>query len=294
MDALTIIKVLGGRWHGSYGTARCPAHDDKNPSLSVSERDGVTLAKCHAGCSQEAVIDALRGRGLWPEATPAAHLSRRANATPRSLTSARGDNSDDARRVECALAIWRAAEPAAGTLVETYLHARGITIPVPPSIRFAPHLKYTPSGVLLPAMVAAVQGPDRKVTGVHRTYLDPRGGRKAAVSTNKMALGPLGSGAVRLAAAGETLGLAEGIETGLSAMQLFDVPVWCALGSRLHQVAISPAAKTIILFADNGSAGHEAAEKASDVFTAQGRTVTLRYPPDGCGDWNDYLQARNR
>jgi DNA-binding transcriptional ArsR family regulator len=44
----------------------CPAHDDRNPSLSVTERDGRTLVHCHAGCPSERVIDALRQRGLWP------------------------------------------------------------------------------------------------------------------------------------------------------------------------------------------------------------------------------------
>jgi hypothetical protein len=47
--------------------ARCPAHEDGSPSLSLTERDGRVLVHCHAGCEQTAVIDALRARGLWPE-----------------------------------------------------------------------------------------------------------------------------------------------------------------------------------------------------------------------------------
>lgn len=40
--------------------ARCPAHDDTNPSLSVTEgRDGRCLLKCHAGCEQAEVVAAL-------------------------------------------------------------------------------------------------------------------------------------------------------------------------------------------------------------------------------------------
>ena len=72
-------------------------------------------------------------------------------------------------------------------------------------------------------MVAAVQAPDRTIAAIHRTYLLPGGTGKAQVSKPKMALGPLGSGAVRLAKAGPVLGLGEGIETALSAMQLFGV-----------------------------------------------------------------------
>lgn len=48
------------------GLVHCPAHEDKRPSLSVSETNGKILVKCHAGCSQMAVIEALRGRGIWP------------------------------------------------------------------------------------------------------------------------------------------------------------------------------------------------------------------------------------
>jgi hypothetical protein len=46
-----------------------PAHDDHNPSLHVSDNRGKPLVKCHAGCSQEVVINALRARGLWAKKT---------------------------------------------------------------------------------------------------------------------------------------------------------------------------------------------------------------------------------
>lgn len=39
--------------------ALCPAHDDESPSLSVTEGDGLILMICHAGCSFEAVCEAL-------------------------------------------------------------------------------------------------------------------------------------------------------------------------------------------------------------------------------------------
>jgi predicted P-loop ATPase len=64
LNAQDIVKALGGRWKGNSGIAKCPAHDDKNPSLSVSEgEDGLTLWHCHAGCSQEDVRRALEERG---------------------------------------------------------------------------------------------------------------------------------------------------------------------------------------------------------------------------------------
>lgn len=45
--------------------AKCPAHDDRNPSLSIREADGKVLFYCHAGCAQRDVIEALKARGLW-------------------------------------------------------------------------------------------------------------------------------------------------------------------------------------------------------------------------------------
>lgn len=46
--------------------ARCPAHDDSKPSLSISiGNNGKPLVHCHAGCSQKAVIAALKKLGAW-------------------------------------------------------------------------------------------------------------------------------------------------------------------------------------------------------------------------------------
>ena len=83
MNAESLTKALQGRWNGSSGVAQCPAHDDHDPSLSVSEgQDGKLLVRCHAGCEQELVIDALRARDLWPEA-PRSTTRRTTKAKPR-------------------------------------------------------------------------------------------------------------------------------------------------------------------------------------------------------------------
>ena len=69
MNAESIAKGLQrARASGSGWVACCPAHDDRNPSLSIADSGrGSVLVKCHAGCAQESVVDALKNAGLWPE-----------------------------------------------------------------------------------------------------------------------------------------------------------------------------------------------------------------------------------
>ncbi len=61
---MTAAEVLGRlekvRPNGSGWTARCPAHEDRTPSLAIGEgADGQVLLTCHAGCSFEAVVAAM-------------------------------------------------------------------------------------------------------------------------------------------------------------------------------------------------------------------------------------------
>jgi putative DNA primase/helicase len=58
MTAEDIAKVLGGRRAGPSGMAHCPAHNDREPRLSIHQAVMV-LVRCHAGCEQARVITAL-------------------------------------------------------------------------------------------------------------------------------------------------------------------------------------------------------------------------------------------
>ncbi len=65
MTAETIVKALGGRKAGGGWSARCPAHDDRTPSLSLHDSgDGEVLVRCHAGCDRNEVIAHLKASGL--------------------------------------------------------------------------------------------------------------------------------------------------------------------------------------------------------------------------------------
>ena len=83
--------------------------------------------------------------------------------------------------------------------------------------------------------------------------------KKAAIERNKKMLSLqeyTGSIAVKLFPAKSTLGIAEGIETALSAHQLYKLPVWSALNATLMKKFKAPSGvDTLVIFADNDKNG---------------------------------------
>lgn len=267
--------------------ARCPAHDDSTPSLSISEApDGKLLVHCHAGCSQAAVIDALRAANLWPTGKTAAggRISRR-TSPPR-----REHSLDDRARLARAMQIWCAARTAVDSPAAIYLQSRGITLSPPKTLRFHGNLRHK-SGATLPALVALVTtGGDDRPVGIHRTFLTGDGRGKAPIKPNKMLLGPCRGGAVRLAAARQPLLIGEGIETCLSAMQKTGFAAWAALSaSAMRTLELPRGIRQIILLADGDRPGQTAARAAAMRWRCQGRFVRIAQAPDGM-DFNDLLR----
>lgn len=61
----SLAAALDGKRSGPGFIAKCPAHDDNRASLGIDvSPEGKVLVKCHAGCSQAAVLAALSARGL--------------------------------------------------------------------------------------------------------------------------------------------------------------------------------------------------------------------------------------
>lgn len=60
VTAAELADRLGGRRRGAGWQAKCPAHDDRQASLSISAGDGErVLIHCHAGCEADAVTAAM-------------------------------------------------------------------------------------------------------------------------------------------------------------------------------------------------------------------------------------------
>jgi putative DNA primase/helicase len=290
-DARTITHARRGRWCGHYGMIPCPVpshgkgHGDKRPSCSIRDGEipGRVIVKCFAGCDSRDILGALWDLGLIEH-------ERAASVRPRQRIQPQQPREPDPDTA--ALALWHAAEPISGTLGERYMHGhRGISHPLPPTLRFRHDVRYPLAGTILPAVVAALQRPDRTVIAVQTTFLR-LDGKKAPLSAPRITIGSLGTGAVRLAAAEETLGLAEGVENALSAMEMTGTPCWATLGAqRLPRITLPDIVRRVVIFADRDATGELHAGLAATAYTQQGRSVEIRWPPGNAPDWNDALRA---
>jgi putative DNA primase/helicase len=287
MNAETIAKALGGRRTGATWTARCPAHEDRKPSLSIKDASsGKVLVCCHAGCDQQQVIAALKARGVWSV------VGQRHGRTVGCQSGAANEQYQGATRTASATRIWEATVAASGTLVDTYLRSRGVVVPIPTALRFHAGLKH-PSFGIWPAMVALVtRGSDGTPLGIHRTFLARDGAGKAPVDPQKMMLGPCRGGAVRLGLPGDMLMVGEGIETCLAAMRATGHPAWAALStSGLRTLDLPEVVRDVIVLADGDEPGEAAARACAWRWKREGRRVRIARPPQGL-DFNDMLVGR--
>jgi hypothetical protein len=280
--ARMIVESLNGTWRQNKGMCCCPAHDDRTPSLSVTLGRKAILLHCFAGCSNEEVIAALDRKGVR-----SCDLFDRAGAVTADRPEKTAFNSN-ARR------LWHSATAISGSPAEGYLAQRGI-LRASDQLRYLERTPLGPRGAVqfLPAMLAAVT-TDMGIIAVHRTFLDAPRAKLAGFERPKRALGSLGCGTVRLAppVAGR-LGLAEGIESALSAMLLFDVPCWATLGNeRFGLVGIPESVRELHLFIDNDRGGELANQRALKAYSAPGRVIQSRAPASIGFDWNDELKAR--
>ena len=270
-EAEQVALSLKARRSGKGWIAKCPCHDDRTESLSVTEgEDGRLLLNCFAGCKFDDIRVALQGRGIIGANKP--DRGRRALAACVKPT----EHVPDAHTAW----LWNASVPLHGTPGQIYLERRGILI-MPPSLRY--HRGNC-------AMLAGLQRPDGKIVGVQATFITKDG--KKASSDARRTFREMRDGAVRLAAAAEVMGLSEGVETGLSAMALSGVPVWVSLGGkRLQDVFLPELVREVHIFGDNDQPGREAAHRACEAHLKAGRRVKLWFPPDGVNDFNDLLIA---
>lgn len=224
----------------------------------------------------------------------------RAAPTIRSHQS-QTQQTDEQKRASM-IALWKRSQDV--TLDDhagRYLHNRTGLTSFPPCLRYSPDERYTEPGSRPswhPAMVAKVDPSDVAVaqgerSALHRTYLDRFGGKANVVDPRKM-LGAMPSGAaVRLMEHQDVLGIAEGIETALSASMLYQLPCWAALTAGLLEEWSPPSSvKTVFIFGDNdeSNTGQAAAYNLARRLKVKGLAVSVEIPQVTGWDWNDVHQ----
>ena len=154
-DALARLRNV--TVHPGYATARCPAHGDNSPSLSVLRLpNDEAYFTCFAGCDFRAVSEAVKG------GSPVGNDTIDIVVTTRDTT-------------EYALDMWRDSFPVIfDTPVHRYFSRRGIPLPATRDIRYLAQAHHA-DGSFWPAMIAAITNIDHEITGIHRTFLTPEG-----------------------------------------------------------------------------------------------------------------------
>jgi putative DNA primase/helicase len=273
----------------------CPACGGKD-RYRFDNRHGRGDYFCN-GCGAGSGYDLLMRVHGWDFRTArdrvaeAAVVGARPSTPPIRVLETEQSVSHPTQRV---LRLWRqTCAPVDCSEAADYLAHRGLW-PLPPECRLRAH----PSAEYFVgmqrvgrygALLADVRDLAGELVTVHITYLERA--RKLTEYEPRKILSPLSGRigcAVRLMPLiGDTLGVAEGIETALSASRIHGVPTWSVLNAALLTKFEPPAqVRKLIVFADADVAGLGAAARLAERL--QGRVhFEIKAPPDGRKDWND-------
>lgn len=186
--------------------------------------------------------------------------------------------------------LWRNCHPLSDVAL-SYLRARHCRIP-PESghLRWHPALKH-PSGYVGPALVALITDVvTREHLSLHRTWITPTG--KADLDTPRLPLWnhSTKNGCIRLWPDENVtygLGIAEGIETGLS-LAWAHSPVWATIDAgHMAQFPVLDGIESLVIAQDQDPAGMSAAAICAGRWAEAGREVFVTR--QAANDLNDVL-----
>lgn len=300
VDIRRLIEGLGAKRIASGWTARCPAHDDRNPSLSISLREDRVLVHCFSGCDQSAVIDELQRLDLWPRRDDR-DLRVQRRPKPR-LTTFRSTPVTDNGMRDFGLRMWSEADALHDgkwpTGLRRYFENRGLDQFDPcQALRFHPRMPHG-AGRFFPAMLALATSIENEPCAIQATYLSDDGSAKAPIEPSRKTFGSAAGCAVRLVEADDVLVVGEGVESVLSAVQVLGEGGYALLGTSGLRSIILPEVyrdRRVIIAADNDTsgAGQKAArEAARRLIEDQGfLDVRIVSPPAAGTDFNDRLRS---
>lgn len=215
---------------------------------------------------------------------------------PEPLPRKRANALAPSASTEAARRLFDMSQPITGTLVQSYLRRRGIKdLRGTRNLRFHPRCYYRPDEhsptETWPAMIAAVTDLAGKITGAHRTWLDPRRCDKAPLDTPRRAMGELLGNAVRFGAGGEVMAAGEGLETVLSVKQVLpDMPMLAALSAaHLAAILFPDTLRRLYILRDDDPAGDGARDSLVERASTVGIEAIVISPI--LGDFNEDLRT---
>jgi len=290
-----IAERAHGEVRGNQALIPGPGHSPRDRSLSLALGDrGQVLWHSFAGDTWASVgpylasLGVVQGRGGAQEEINAEREKRR-EAKELELGEKRA----------IARALWRAAQPIAGSLAEIYLKTRGIdSVPDGADLRFhptAPFTPYAPDYRRWPTMVGAITAADGEIIGAHLTFLKRDGSGKAPIDPSRKVIGSQKGGAIRLGKTQATVVVAEGVETALSAAARCGASAVAAISAG-NLACFEPAEGVdgvLIAFdRDPNGVGQRDARKLMSRLNRKGVGAMLLEPPAGFSDWNEADQER--
>jgi hypothetical protein len=301
-EAVCRLYLSNGRRHGRYWTVGDVRNTPgRSMFVRLSGPDSGPGAAGHwtdaASAEHGDLLDVIRESCGLANFRDVADEARRFLSLPRPEADRRiRTRSVRTGSPEAAQRLFAISRPVAGTLVETYLRGRGITVlHGTGSLRFQPCCYYRPEEdapvEIWPAMVAAVTDLDGAITGAHRTWLDPSGNDKAPIDTPRRAMGDLLGNAVHFGIPGEVMAAGEGIETILSLRcGLPDMPMVAALSAaHLAAILFPDMLRRLYIARDDDPAGDGAV--ATLVARAQAAGIEAIALSSRSVDFNEDLRA---
>ena len=301
---MDIVEAARGKWHGIL------------PQLGIDSR---FLVKKHGPCpvcggKDRFIFDDKEGRGTYHcnqcgagsglQLVSAIHswsMARTVSEVGKIVGNVQAKEPEpqqtDQQKRDALNKVWTGSSPIdSGDQSSKYIHNRtGIINFTSTAIRTNKDLWHPEERQSFPAMVAKVTDLNNKPVSIHRTYLD-QDGNKAKISKAKMLMSstiPDGS-AIRLMPYSNVLGIAEGIETALSASRIFGVPVWAAISASIMGKWSPPSIlEKVIIFGDNDQnfVGQLTAYRLAHTLMRDhpDKKIVVAIPNIGGADWNDVL-----
>jgi putative DNA primase/helicase len=300
MDIDAIKAAARGKWRGIYehfgidvGNGKhgpCPACSNSNPKsdrFRYDDKHGNGDYYCN-GCGAGdgiSLVQKVTGMQFIEVMKTIAEIIGEVDPDPKKTRSEKDPRIALNK-------VWTSSNPIQPKdPVLSYLRSRKINLE-PKNVRYCPSCFEPDTKENLPAMVARIQSKDGKPVSIHRTYLADIDKKKKLMPGTE----PLSGSAIRLFEPGgifekDILGIAEGIETAMSATQLFRIATWATISTSI-MVGFKPPKgyRKFTIFADNDAnhAGQKAAHILANKLYLDGYLVKVE-TPEIVGDWNDVL-----